>query len=198
MAAKTREEWLDSMVRALRPKFKAAGYPLPKKLGVSCGWPSEGNMRKYPVVGECWVESASDAGRHEIFVSPAVADAVAVAAILVHELAHAALPAKVHHNGPFIAAHKALGLVGKPTTSTPGAALKDELAALIRSIGRYPHSRLKPGVRRTKKQTTRLLKAECDDCGYTIRLTAKWVEKGLPTCVCGGEFAAEQASGEPE
>ncbi len=33
-----------------------------------------------------------------------------------------------------------------------------------------------------KKQATRLLKAVCPDCGYTIRVTSKWAALGLPVC----------------
>lgn len=33
--------------------------------------------------------------------------------------------------------------------------------------------------------TTRLLKAECLDCGYTVRVTNKWLAgKGAPICPC--------------
>ena len=35
---------------------------------------------------------------------------------------------------------------------------------------------------RPKKQSTRLLKAECPECGYTIRVSKKWADLGLPTC----------------
>lgn len=106
-------------------------------------------------------------------------------AVLVHELIHSALPDDVQHDGPYKAAHRALGLIDKPTTCVPGAALKIELAALVKKLGPYPHSKIKTGVRRTKVQTTRLLKAACPECGYTVRVTAKWVAVGLPTCPCG-------------
>ena len=188
--AATREEWLERMTAALRPKFKAAGYTLPKKLGVSCGFPSAGTARKSPVVGECWNVAASEGGRNEIFISPVISDSAGAGAVLVHELIHTVMPDDVAHNGPFATAHRALGLIDKPTTCVPGEALKRDLAAIIKTIGPYPHAKLKLGIRRTKKQTTRLLKAECPDCGYTIRVTAKWVEVGLPTCVCGAMFEA--------
>lgn len=35
---------------------------------------------------------------------------------------------------------------------------------------------------RTPKQTTRLRKAVCADCGYTVRVTSKWLEIGPPGC----------------
>jgi len=31
---------------------------------------------------------------------------------------------------------------------------------------------------RPKKQSTRMLKTECSECGYTIRLTKKWADLG--------------------
>jgi hypothetical protein len=39
---------------------------------------------------------------------------------------------------------------------------------------------------RPKKQSTRMLKAECPECGYTIRLAKKWAEVGLPSCPSDG------------
>jgi len=39
--------------------------------------------------------------------------------------------------------------------------------------------------RQIKKQTTRMIKAECPSCGYTARISQKWVDVGLPTCPCG-------------
>lgn len=36
--------------------------------------------------------------------------------------------------------------------------------------------------REGKKQATRLLKAVCPECGYTIRVTQKWASQGLPVC----------------
>ena len=187
--AATREEWLERMTTALRPKFKKAGYALPRRVRVSCGWPAEGALRKEMRIGECWVASASEGGTPEIFVSPALADSVQVAGTLVHELIHAVLPEKEDHGKKFRAAMAPLGLEGKATATTIGDELRAELAGIVKEIGPYPHARIKFN-RRTKKQSTRLLKAACPECGYTIRVTAKWVEVGLPTCVCGGAFEA--------
>jgi hypothetical protein len=39
---------------------------------------------------------------------------------------------------------------------------------------------------RPKKQSTRLLKAECLECGYTIRLTKERADLGLRTCPTDG------------
>ncbi len=186
MAAKqTREQWLDAMTKALRPKFKAAGVEIPAKVRVSCAWPSEGALaRKHRRVGECWPATASADKRVEIFISPTEHEGVRVAGILVHELIHAARP-DASHGPKFKAAMGPLGLTGKATATTESQALKDDLARLIKRIGKYPHSPLKLAGQRTKTQTTRLLKIECPECGYTARTTAKWLEVGLPTCPCG-------------
>src|SRR3989441_1526720 len=49
---------------------------------------------------------------------------------------------------------------------------------------------------RPKKQSTRLLKAECPECGYTIRLTKGWADLGLPTCPTDGAALALEGSSE--
>jgi hypothetical protein len=36
-------------------------------------------------------------------------------------------------------------------------------------------------------KTTRLRRLDCaDGCGYTIRLSRRWMDAGLPSCPCGG------------
>lgn len=43
-----------------------------------------------------------------------------------------------------------------------------------------------------KKQTTRLLKVTCTECGYPARVTRKWLDdKGPPHCPDHGQMAAE-------
>lgn len=42
-----------------------------------------------------------------------------------------------------------------------------------------------------KKQTSRLLKACCTDCGYTVRVTAKWLEVGKPHCPLHGAMEVD-------
>lgn len=41
------------------------------------------------------------------------------------------------------------------------------------------------------KQTTRLRKACCADCGYTVRVTSKWLEIGPPHCPVHGAMAVD-------
>ena len=195
--AATREEWLERLTDALRPKFKAAGYPIPAKVHVSCAWPSSrATSHKSRAIGECWPASSSADGHTEIFISPTLGDPIEVGGTLVHELLHAAIepmhPDKhVGHGPAFKKAMGPLGLNGKATATGETKELKEELAAIVKTIGAYPHAAMKLKLR-SKIQSTRLLKASCPECGYIIRVTAKWIEEaGLPTCPCGGVFEAE-------
>ena len=44
---------------------------------------------------------------------------------------------------------------------------------IIDVIGKYPHQELTDSK---KKQTTRLIKVACDSCGYTVRISRKWLD----------------------
>lgn len=50
-----------------------------------------------------------------------------------------------------------------------------------------------PTSSRPKPQTGRLLKACCtaEDCGYTVRVTAKWLEVGPPHCPLHGAMSTD-------
>jgi uncharacterized Zn finger protein (UPF0148 family) len=52
-------------------------------------------------------------------------------------------------------------------------------------LGAYPHGELSYSDR--KVQGTRMIKASCPHCGYTVRLTNKWLTFGLPICPQDGE-----------
>jgi hypothetical protein len=34
----------------------------------------------------------------------------------------------------------------------------------------------------TKKQTTRMVKCQCDKCGYVVRTSRRWLTIGRPRC----------------
>jgi hypothetical protein len=38
------------------------------------------------------------------------------------------------------------------------------------------------------KRLTPMRKLACADCGYTVRVARSWLDRGLPTCPCGGEI----------
>lgn len=43
-----------------------------------------------------------------------------------------------------------------------------------------------------KKDGTRMIKCECASCGYVVRTTKKWLEKGNPFCPCGTEMKPQE------
>ena len=180
----TREEWLVRLEDALRPSFQLIGYPIPNQVRVTCGWPSKAALsRSRRRVGECWPPTASADQTVEIFISPCLGEGVEAAKALVHEMVHAT--GAMGHRGKFPKIAKAIGL-RKPWRATQASPeLQARLNALIAKLGPYPHATLDVSMMPHKKDGTRLQKVVCADCGYTIRTTKLWIEKGLPTCPCG-------------
>lgn len=193
----TREQWLGAAVDLLRPVFKQrAGVTLPKNWRVSCGFPHRGKK----AIGQCWPKTASGDQHWEMFISPVLAEPVRVLDVLVHELVHAGVGVKHGHDSVFAKAARSMLLEGKLTATTSGKPFKDEIATpLLAKLGAYPHAVLNAGGISTgpKKQATRLIKAMCPDCECTVRVTAKWLGTGTPTCfnnACesnGGEMQVE-------
>jgi len=184
----TREEWLRAGVKALAPWYESNGYPIPATVQVSCGLPHIGAFSaKSKRIGECWSPKASADHRTQIFVSPVLDDPEQVLDVLCHELVHAIVGNEAGHKAPFTRAARACGLTeGKPTSASAGDELRTELARVSKGLGTYPHGALRG--RPSKKQSTRMLKVLCPDCGYTVRTTAKWIEVGLPVCPCGSDM----------
>lgn len=177
----TREGWLNRLMEELSPVFQEKGFPLPGKIRLTCGIP--GGSRSGKILGQCWNPDASSDGTTEIMVSPLIDNANEAAGVLVHELCHAAVGVDKKHGKEFRAAARAMLLVGKPGSCREGAEFLAEFGEIIQACGKYPHAALDFTSR--KKAKTYLLKAACPACGYTIRLSAKWADLGLPTCPCG-------------
>lgn len=220
MSIANRETWLNAVAAKMAPRFAELGYPLPP-FRVSIGFTS-GGMRAN-VNGECWNKSTSADERFEIFIVPSEAASMDVAAILAHELTHAAVGFGCGHKGAFADVALALGLQRPLTATTAGPAFIEYAQPFIDELGAIPHAALsyhvpsgKPGgiergpagviqrppandngageSTRPPKQTTRLLKACCAECGYTVRVTQKWLEVGPPHCpVHGAMVVADHA-----
>lgn len=195
--APNRETWLHAFTNAARDQFAAAGHPLPETLRIGVGWTSGGARAASRVIGECYHPEAASDGVRSIIISTGAGlpDAEAVAAVLTHELAHAALPAAEGHGKTFTRLVRALGLEGPARATVAGDAWRKWAAPIIDALGPYPHSTLSGGAR--KKQGTRMRKATCG-CGYTVRLSSKWLAHGAPICgacetrmVCEGEGGEE-------
>jgi len=182
----TREAWLEEAMSEVSLEFKRLGFPLPPRIRVTCGFTS-GGTRKRPggavLIGECWDSSRSEDSSFEIMVSPVEDDPERVLGILVHELCHAAAGLKCGHRGDFATLARGMHLEGALTATTIGDAFKSNAAPALKRLGAYPHAKLNAASR--TKQTTRMIKCQCT-CGYTVRLTAKWLSVGLPVCPLHG------------
>nr|MDP9196481.1 SprT-like domain-containing protein [Pseudomonadota bacterium] len=173
----------------------AQGHPLPP-VRIAIGFPSTG--RKGRVIGECWDSSASADRHHEILIRPDQADCIEVAAILAHELIHAAVGIPARHGPRFRRVALAIGLTGKMTATRPGPDFLARAAPLLEQIGPLPHAALGFG-RSTgpRKQGTRLIKCECQECGYIARVARKWLEDaGAPHCPDHGPMRHDDAEAE--
>lgn len=184
-----RETWLAAVAQEMAIWFDELGYPLPP-YRCAVGFPSTG--RKGNRIGECWDASASADGRHEILIRPDQDDPEFVAGILAHELVHAAVGIPAGHGPKFRAVATAIGLTGRMTATVPGPVFLDRLRPILADVGPLPHARLGIGLTSgPKKQTTRLIKCECDECGYTVRVARKWLDIGPPHCPQHGPMSAE-------
>lgn len=181
-----REAWLIRVIEDyLHPLFASHGYNLPT-VRVSVGFPKASAR----AIGQCWGTKATKDQAAQIFLSPTIDDGVQVLATLIHELCHAIDDCEHGHKRPFAKIAKTLGLTGKMTATTAGEELRILLHRILDDMGDYPHAALRTGVEGgvgPKKQTTRMLKVECGNTGYTARTTRKWLDEyGAPLCPCCG------------
>lgn len=209
-----RETWLNQLAAKMAPRFEELGHPLPK-FRVAVGFPSAG--MKGRAIAECWDKRASGDDHFEIFLRPDQQDSMMCAANLAHELIHAAVGLKEGHGGAFAKVALAIGLNRPLTATTAGPGFIEWCQPLIDELGPIPHAPLRwsgsAGVHRgkggieagddegdsddtpdssgPKKQKARLVKACCGECGYTVRVTQKWLEVGPPHCPQHGAMNVE-------
>ena len=196
----TRESWLRAATDELRPYFTRCGHPLPDKIRFAIGFPSTG--RKGNRVGECWHSSTSADDHFEIFIRADQAEPVEVLGVLLHELVHAVVPVDAKHGKKYRDAAVKIGLQGKMVHALPGELLQKRLDDLAVTLGPLPHARLniergadnRGPADRAKKQTTRMLKAECEteSCGFIVRVSGKQVKEiGPPHCPKHGAMTVD-------
>ena len=179
-----REAWLGALTERFRDWFReVADYPLPPRIRLSCGFASRGALKgnRNTTLGQCWHGEASGDGAVEIFISPITADPLRVADILGHELIHAACGKEVGHKGMFRTLALEMGLEGKMTATVGGEHFRWLVRPWLEALGPYPHAELdaKAGP---PKQATRLIKVSCGHCGYSVRITRKWLDEAGPPC----------------
>lgn len=176
-----REDWLAAVAAEMAPWFSSLGCPLPP-VRMAIGFPSKGIKSK--AIGECWTNECSGDGVFEIFITPRIAESERVADILAHELVHAAVGLDAKHGPKFRKIAVAIGLEGKMTATVAGEMFKQAFGPILAKVGPIPHAGLTPSARSNapKKQSTRMIKCECEMCGYTVRTTQKWLDLGAPIC----------------
>ncbi len=188
----TREGWLNHMAAQLAPMFAGVGAPLPARVRIAVAFPSTGGRGKR--VGECWDKAASADDTFEILIRPDIAKPDEVLAILAHELVHAAVGIPAGHGPKFRKVALAIGLEGKMKSTTAGPRFTAAVAPILAGAGPLPHARLNfDGVTtRPKKQSARMIKCECGECGYIVRTARRWIEeKGAPHCPEHGAMTAD-------
>ncbi len=194
MTHETREAWLLAAVEQFVPWFEQEGHDLPV-VQVSIGVQSRANT-----LATCW-QPAVKPGEIEdekvahIFVTPTLEpeNATRLLDVLLHELVHSAghVAGFSGHGKEFGALARALGLEGRMTATTASEELLERLAPIAEVLGPFPHRSLDmgglgPGGK--PKQKARQLKSECAGCGYTARVSRKWLDIAPPLCpneACG-------------
>ena len=183
----TREQWLnrakDGMIKTV---FKQAGYKEEDfpQIRITC---APIGSRKTKTIGQCYNNSLSADYTFEIVISSEIDTPEETIAILAHEIIHALVGLEAQHGPKFRKVALAIGLEGKMSATVAGEAFKQATQALLVKLGEYPHASMKRGEK--KKQTTRMVKLECGDCGFICRASRSAIEaSGEPTCGCGGEM----------
>lgn len=180
MTHTTREDWLMAAVEELRPLFDLLGRPLPKNIRVSCGYPL--NFKRNKRLGDCHASTESADKAMEIFVAPTVDKPLDVFAVLLSQLCRTTAGA-FSYGTSYAEIASSMSLEGSTTgwkVISRGSDFTDRYLDMITGLGAYPHAEM--SIAEVKTQNTRMLKAFCPVCDYTVRLSTKWALLGLPTC----------------
>jgi len=198
----TREAWLNFIAGRMAPMFERLGAPLPARLRIAIGFTSNGRRSRH--IGECWDNQCSEDLHFEIFIRPDLSESkvlmsMQVAAILGHELVHAAVGVAAGHRKEFRRVARGIGLVGQMAATTAGPEFEQALRPILAAAGPLPHGRLELAVGasshsgRRKKQHARQIKCSCDNCGYTVHTSRKWLDStGAPLCPKHGRMKVEK------
>lgn len=167
-------------VEELRPLFDLLGKPLPKNIRVSCGYPL--NFKRNKRLGDCHASTESADKSMEIFIAPTVDKPLEVFTVLLSQLCRTTAGALSYGTAYSVIAC-AVQLEGSATgwkVIGRSALFLVTYMEMIAGLGAYPHAEM--SVSEIKTQNTRMLKAFCPVCNYTVRVSSKWALLGLPTC----------------
>lgn len=183
VAIESREAWLNRFKDEAKAKFAEAGAPIPDNVRISIGFPSTGRRSKR--IGECWGTVSSNDGHFEIFLRPSLENDSRIADVLTHELIHAAVGLEAKHGPVFKLCAVALGLKGKMTATIAGPKWHEWADPILKKIGPMPGAPMNDGMMTVdKKQTTRMIKCECDTCGFIFRTTRSHILAHIKTLGC--------------
>src|SRR5215471_15585949 len=141
----TREAWLNYVAQQMAPIFESLRAPLPTQLRIAIGFTSNGRRSKH--IGECWDNQCSEDRHFEIFIRPDLSESrellpMQVAAILGHELVHAAVGVAAGHRKGFRRIARGIGLAGQMVATTPGPELEEAVRRILQEAGSLPLGRL--------------------------------------------------------
>lgn len=182
-----RETWLHNIAdRFIRPHFQAKGYTIPANVRLSCSLPSGGihtkAHQKRFTLGETFNFTMSGDSHFEIMIVPSLADPARIVDVLIHEFCHVVVGLAEDHGKVFKQCAYAVGLEGKPTSTTASPELLELINTWLAQMPAYPHAEL---ATRYRKQTTRNLACKCLKCGYALRASSKWLKLAIPKCPLG-------------
>lgn len=194
----TRESWLLAAVDELRPLFYKINAPLPENIRVTMSLTKGKN-----ILAVCYDPKASADGAHEILIRMSAQEPIEVVDYLAHELVHAAVGCSEGHKGRFKSVALALGLEGRMKSARAGEELRMDLERIVKKLGEFPHAALNlDGTVSSgpKRQGTRMKKCLCEECGYTVRVSQKWLDEGTPHChdLSHGQMISEDGENDPE
>ena len=190
-----RETWLNLMIDKSVPLFDEAGFKISDirdKLKVSCSvMVGMRKTKKFNAIGQHLPPEWNKKKNHELLISPVLDNEIDVVGVLIHEMVHA-IQRHLYgndvkpHGKEFRAIALAVGLEGKMTATTESPELAEKIKKWVSEIGKYPHNKVNFDGR--TKQTTRLLKLECQHCGFICRASSGAINNfGYPTH-CGDEM----------
>ena len=184
-----RETWLNLMIDKSVPLFDEAGFKISDirdKLKASCSvMVGMRKSKKFNAIGQHLPTEWNKNANHELLISPVLEDEITVVGVLIHEMVHAI---KRHlygndvkpHGKEFRAIALAVGIEGKMTATTESPELAEKIKKWVSEIGKYQHNKVNFDGR--TKQTTRLLKLECQHCGFICRASSGAINNfGYPT-----------------
>lgn len=216
-----RETWLNEMAQRMAPKFEELGYPLPK-FRVSIGFPSRGAnsgangecWNKSCTADESFSIFISPGEATSMAISAILCHELIHAAVGLsegHKGKFALVMKAMGMERPYTSSVPGPEFISwvRPMVDDlgeiPHAQLrtrqKTAAGELLKLFKKSPggidadgegEDDGEPDSNRPKKQTTRMVKCECGECGYIARTSQKWLDEvGPPHCPSHGAMRVE-------